>query len=296
MYEILRLLPRESAVLDLGCASGSFPAQATAAVVVRLDIHTGHARPEELNGGREARVTADAALLPFRNGAFHAVISNHSLEHFENLDAVLSELARVIRPDSALYAAVPDATTFTDRLHRWLARGGGHVNAFRHEAEVVRLIERATGLRHVAAKPLCSSSSFLNRRHRKGRTPLRLALMGGGADWTLWLYVLLSRAFDRWFGTRLSIYEWALYFGACPRPVDTAMWCNVCVRCGSGSPATGLVADRAVRRVFRLPVFRCPHCGATTPFFADSEPAATAQPGADGASDRVAAKGAGVPD
>lgn len=266
MHEILRQLPRESAVLDLGCASGSFPPEATAATVVRLDIQPGRLQVAET---RAARVVADAAHLPFRDAAFHAVISNHSMEHFVNLGAVLGELARVTRPDGAVYVAVPDATTFTDRLYRWLARGGGHVNAFRTEAEVARLIEKTSGLRHVATKPLCSSLSYLNQNHRNGRTPLRLAILGGGAEWTLWSYVLASRSLDRWFGTRLSIYGWALYFGAAPAPINTATWWNVCVRCGSGSPAAELLASGAVDRVFLLRVFRCPHCGASTPFFMD---------------------------
>lgn len=75
-------------------------------------------------------VLADAAALPFASASFDAVVANHSLEHFADLDGALGEIGRVLAPAGALYIAVPDATTFTDRLYRWLARGGGHVNRF----------------------------------------------------------------------------------------------------------------------------------------------------------------------
>ena len=40
---------------------------------------------------------ADAAHLPFATASFDAVISNHSLEHFAQLDAALVEIGRVLK-------------------------------------------------------------------------------------------------------------------------------------------------------------------------------------------------------
>lgn len=56
MNEISARLPVGALVLDLGCCTGSFPESATA-----------------------------AARLPFGDGCFQAVVSNHSLEHFADL-------------------------------------------------------------------------------------------------------------------------------------------------------------------------------------------------------------------
>ncbi|MCZ2150085.1 MAG: class I SAM-dependent methyltransferase [Bryobacterales bacterium] len=120
MHEILRTLPAGALILDLGCALGSFAETATLAAVVRMDREA----PRDLaDFGRFAQ--ADAARLPFRDRTFDAVIANHSLEHFDNLGCVLREIRRVTHPNGALFVAVPDATTLTDRLYRWLARGGG---------------------------------------------------------------------------------------------------------------------------------------------------------------------------
>ncbi len=212
-------------------------------------------------------VRGDAAHLPFAAGVFAAVISNHSLEHFTDLAGALSEIRRVTARGGALYVAVPDASTLTDRLYRWLGRGGGHVNAFTSAEDLAAQIERATGLHLAAAKTLCSSLSFMNRRNSPRPLPKRMYLLGAGYEWTLFLWAWLSRRVDRWFGTRWSVYGWALYFGALPEPIDPATWVNVCIRCGSGFAALFLHRENLVRRVVPgLRIYRCAHCGAVNPF------------------------------
>ena len=211
----------------------------------------------------------DAARLPFAGAAFAAIVSNHSLEHFEDLGGALAEIGRVIERRGALYVAVPDASTLTDRLYRWLGRGGGHVNPFTSAAEVASAVEAATGLKLAAAKTLCSSLSFLNRRNSPRPMPWRLVPLGAGYEWTLFLWAWFSRRLDRLFGTRTSVYGWALYFGDIAEPVDTTTWVNVCIRCGSGFAIDFLRREGAVHRLVPgIRVYRCPQCGAVNPFSA----------------------------
>lgn len=265
MHEILRSLPVTARALDLGCAHGSFPRSATRAYVVRVDRDLPGSR-----GDGSQFVQADSSRLPFAKAAFEAVISNHSLEHFEDLQGALLEIRRIVASGGALYVAVPDVSTLTDKLYRWLAGGGGHVNAFRSPRETAALIERTTGLPHVATRVLCSSLSFLNRRNAPRPLPKRLYLLGAGYEWSLFLYSWMSRCLDRWFGTRTSVYGWAFYFGNVTGPVDTGAWVNVCVRCGSASAASSLLGRELVRGVMPgLRVFHCPDCGARNPFSDD---------------------------
>ena len=249
MHEILRNLATGSRVLDLGCDEGSFPAGLTKATVIRLDRDAPRARDA-------AFVQGDAGLLPFTSGCFAAVISNHSLEHFLDLESALAEIGRVIRPGGALFVAVPDASTVTDKIYRWLGRGGGHVNAFTSAGEVARMVERVTGLRHVATRPLWSSLSFLNRERAPRPLPKRLWLVGGGFESVLRAYVRVSRWCDRVFGTRTGIYGWAFYFGDPGGPVETASWRNVCIRCGSGFPDEAVGAHST---------YVCLRCGTKNP-------------------------------
>jgi SAM-dependent methyltransferase len=265
MHEILRHLQPGGRVLDVGSATGSFPREATLASVVRVDRD----RPRSSAiGGRF--IQADAACLPFSNNAFDAVISNHSLEHFADLNGALSEIGRVIRPGGSLYIAIPDASTFTDKLYRWLTHGGGHVNAFTSPEETAATMERATGLPLAAAKTLCSSCIVLNRRNFPGRGPRRYRLLSTGGEPSLWMYVWLSRRRDRLLKTRLSVYGWAFYFGRLHEPVDITTWTNVCVRCGSGYSAEWLLATSQVRANWLgIRTYRCPQCGAGNPLTAD---------------------------
>jgi ubiquinone/menaquinone biosynthesis C-methylase UbiE len=111
VHEILKRLGPGARVLDLGCFHGSFREGASAATVVRCDL-------ERHAGNRFTRfVQCDARALPFAPRSFDAVILNHSLEHFENPAAALSEVGRISRNPGYVYVAVPNSSTMTDRLY-----------------------------------------------------------------------------------------------------------------------------------------------------------------------------------
>jgi SAM-dependent methyltransferase len=266
MDELLQSLPQRAVVLDVGSGPGSFDWSASLFTVVRVDLECRPAPGSNF-------VQADVARLPFGDSSFEAVISSHSLEHFNNLAASLEEIGRVVKPSGALFVTVPDATTISDRLYRWLARGGGHVNPFSSAEELARRIERATGLRHVATRTLCSSLSFLNRRNCRTRPPRRLLLLGGGTEASLLLLTYFFRMLDRLLGTRTSVYGWALYFGSVTPALNGGVWTNVCIRCGAGHPSQWLLDQRRVLRHLPLapPVYRCPRCQAVNVFTDDRD-------------------------
>jgi SAM-dependent methyltransferase len=265
MHEILYNLPPDSPVLDLGCQMGSFDAAAFAFATIRVDLRA------EAGGPRGAFVQADAAKLPFRSKVFDAVICNHGLEHFKEPGFAMQEIGRVLKRNGALFVSVPDATTFQDRLYRWLTRGGGHVNLFDNPGELARKLTWCSGLPHVATKVLCASFSFLNRRNARGPAPRRLLLLFA-LRWEFPLSVLTwtLRSLDLRLGTRASIYGWAMYFGNVPEPVVLRPWTNVCVRCGQAHPSEWLEEIGAIRRRwFLFSTYRCPGCGASNSYLRD---------------------------
>ena len=251
MIRLIESLPPGSRVLDLGARSGSFHANRSDLTVVRVDLDL----PESRKGGLYVR--ADAARLPFAAHSFDAVISNHSLEHFVELEPTVREIGRVVKAEGALFVAVPDAGTLSDRIYRWIGRGGGHVNPFRSAGEVIALVERLTPLRHRAHIVLIASLSFLNSHNFVTRPPRRIAFFAFGNEFFLACLNALLRRLDRLLHTRWSVYGWAFYFGSISPGVVEGPWSHVCVRCGSGSPREFLREKRALR----WGRWRCPLCG-----------------------------------
>jgi SAM-dependent methyltransferase len=266
MNEVLRSVPSAGLVLDLGSARGSFESSSIAARTIRTDLHL-----EQIERGG-CFVLADASRLPFRARSFDAVIANHSLEHFEDLQGSLREIGRVVKPGGALFITVPDSAALTDRLYRHLARGGGHVNAFRSAEDLAAMVERNTDLPHAATRTLCTSLAFLNRRNRTAPSPRRLRWAWGDREAVLLAVNTLFRLIDLLFKSRCAVYGWALYFGHVCEPVDAGPWINVCVRCGNAHPSAWLQKHGSLRRLWRLlPAYACPVCGAVNMFWDDRD-------------------------
>lgn len=248
MKQLLDNLPAGARVLDLGARSGSFSTDRQDLVIVRLDLEV----PDSHRSGHYVR--ADAARMPFPAASFDAVIGNHSLEHFVEFEATVREIGRVVKPAGALFVAVPDATTLSDRIYRWMGKGGGHVNAFRTPRDVISPIETLTGLQHRSTTLLTASLSFLNRNTFTAKPPRKIALFAFGNERFLAILNYILRRVDRALGTRLSLYGWAFYFGNI-QPVPEGPWPNVCTRCGAGASA------QFIRSRTRAGLaYRCPDC------------------------------------
>jgi len=69
---------------------------------------------------------ADAAALPFADGAFDAVVANFLMPHVSDLPAVTAELARVVRPGGRLALTTwdPEPETYVRALFESIAEAG----------------------------------------------------------------------------------------------------------------------------------------------------------------------------
>lgn len=93
------LLPLQEPVLDLGCGDGHF-----AAVAFRRRLEAGIDPATTCLGEARGRgayhllARAQGSALPFPDRHFATAISNSVLEHIPQLDPVLGEVTRVLRP------------------------------------------------------------------------------------------------------------------------------------------------------------------------------------------------------
>lgn len=103
-------LPRARTILDVGCGSGAVTAELGqwGARVTAVDV-----APEMVRRSRdvlpEPPLVADGAALPFADGSFDAAVCNLTLLWADDPQAVVKEMARVVRPGGLVLASMePD--------------------------------------------------------------------------------------------------------------------------------------------------------------------------------------------
>jgi SAM-dependent methyltransferase len=161
-YERLGLEPGD-VLLDLGCGFGrhAYEAARRGARVVAFDYAEAELKEVRNTFGAMASarevgaaslagaVQGDGTMLPFADGAFDRVIASEVLEHIEDDQAALDELARVLRPGGTIAVTVPAwlpeqvCWKLSDEYHAPFVEGG-HVRVYR--AADVRGRLRAAGL------------------------------------------------------------------------------------------------------------------------------------------------------
>ena len=268
LHDWIAQLGHGDRILDLASSSGSFPVAGLACSVIAIDEDPQAFEPvAPLPNARPARVIGRSQQLPVASASIDLVICNHALEHFLDLDAVLDEIGRVLKPSGRLYVSVPNGHGVCDAVYRWVFEGGGHVNRFRRD-DLVRRIESRVGVRLAQWQKLYSSFAYLHtvlplldspspdlqkRLQRMARLPRVLFKAAQRA-----LYVG-TRVADRFLGTQLAVYGWALWFDRGSAPVvETPPYVNVCQFCGTGHPL------ESIGRLPRL-AWRCPSCQGRNP-------------------------------
>jgi SAM-dependent methyltransferase len=246
LYDWLSQLGPSDRVLDVASARGSFSTRDLECAVIAIDEDLeAFANLPPAADGRSCRVIGGAERLPVASASIDLVICNHALEHFKELETALKEIARVLKPDGRLYIAVPDGQGFCDDAYRWIFEGGGHVNRFRRE-DLVRLVESVVGMRLAQWQNLYSSFNYLRgiadllnapRPDLQARLKWIARLPRDLIRTTQWELYMATRVVDRFLGTDLAIYGWALWFdrgdGAA---VEKPPYVNVCMCCGTGHP------------------------------------------------------------
>jgi len=111
--------------LDLGCGDGVF-AETTfdSKILVGLDPWHQPLKSAKKTTSYIYHINGMGSQLPFPNDYFSTIISNSVLEHIPDLDPVLLEVSRVLKPGGAFYFCVPNEkflgtlsiATFFDRI------------------------------------------------------------------------------------------------------------------------------------------------------------------------------------
>lgn len=148
-------------VLDFGCYDGyllSRLVRRRPIVGVGVDIAESAARTARgLYGHEGLRFLVSDGALPFSTGSFDVVTCSEILEHVEDLEGLLGELARVLRPGGRMYATMPNHLG-----HVWPPLRG-----------TCRLVDRVEGHVHRLTR-----DDFLAAGRRHGFRPVRSQYRG----------------------------------------------------------------------------------------------------------------------
>ena len=103
-------------VLDLGCRSGALTRYFVEGnEVVGLDVDRAALAKAEALGIQPVQANVEEQL-PFEDASFDAVVAGELFEHLQFPDALVTEIARVLRPRGVLVGSVPNAYRFQGRL------------------------------------------------------------------------------------------------------------------------------------------------------------------------------------
>lgn len=96
-------------ILDLGCGDGHFASVAfDYPLDVGLDPWAGPIHEARQYGAYKLLIQGDGAHMPFPEAFFGSAVSNSVLEHIPNIEAVLNETARVLKPGATFVFCSPN--------------------------------------------------------------------------------------------------------------------------------------------------------------------------------------------
>lgn len=108
-------LPLPEPIYDVGCGDGHFASVTfDKKLTVGLDPWRFSMKDAKQYNAYDSLVEADGAFSPFPANHFASGLSNSVLEHIPQIDAVLKETARVLKPGAPFYFCVPNHNHFNN--------------------------------------------------------------------------------------------------------------------------------------------------------------------------------------
>lgn len=159
--QLLRLLSRnyeKQNILEIGCGQGfnaHLLSKNSKNTVTAIDLSPDEIRVSKHRYPEISFLVMNAENLKFRSASFDKVYALEVLEHIDNLDKVLSEISRVLRPNGKLIVSVP-----CYKSEKWLIKVRP---SYFKEIHHVRIFKK-----NELDKMLVSKGFILHKKSKKG--------------------------------------------------------------------------------------------------------------------------------
>ena len=126
--------PHTRELLDIGCGLGSFLERVSLrkpeVSLFATDIRSDAVTASQARVANATVVEASAENIPFPSSSMDVITAWDVIEHVPDLDAVKSEILRLLRPGGAFLAVVPVYDGVTGRLVSWLDKDPTHLHKY----------------------------------------------------------------------------------------------------------------------------------------------------------------------
>ena len=137
-----KYLPLKKPALDLGCGDGFFAKMAFGRLDIGLDITNSRINEVEKETYKKL-VTYDGKKMPSQSNSVNTVVSNCVLEHIPNLEGIVREIYRVLKPGGLFLTTVmakpwEDNLMFGGWYKDWMRKRQVHLNLLKFDDWVKR--------------------------------------------------------------------------------------------------------------------------------------------------------------
>lgn len=147
---------KDTKILDLGCGDGSksidfskiFAEQGISILAADKDnsglrVLRDRIGKNNLKNIRILKLKADNKSLPLKNSLFDRVILSEVLEHIKDIDSMIAEIYRVLKPNGLLCLSIP--TNYSEKFYYFFnplyLKKAGHIHIFT-EREIIFLLNK----------------------------------------------------------------------------------------------------------------------------------------------------------
>ena len=154
---------RNGSILDLGCGTGEFLFKCKEIGWETTGIEPSEIARNQAITNLDLNVKKETELTRFKNNSFDIITLWHVLEHVEDLNDIIKNLYRILKPNGVIFIAVPNLNSYDAKYYKnfWAAYDVP-IHLWHFSKKTISLIFNKNKLTLVKTKPLVFDSFYVS--------------------------------------------------------------------------------------------------------------------------------------